>query len=90
MARRMRNLMCVSLMALALTGGSGCMYVTAAKVTYKVAKFAAKKIKEDKARKASQAMPTESSQPKTNSGLAAVNPTPVVNPARDQQLLDAQ
>jgi len=85
MTRRMRNLMCVSLMALALTGGSGCMYVTAAKVTYKVAKFAAKKINEDKASKAAQAKSATA-----GARLAVASQTPVANPARDQQLMDAR
>jgi len=53
--KRFRQLVCVTLLTATLSGSTGCMYVTAAKVTYKVVKFAAKNIEADKAEKAAAA-----------------------------------
>ena len=53
--KRFRQLVCVTLLATMLGGSTGCMYVGAAKMGYKVVKFAAKNIEADKAEKASAA-----------------------------------
>ena len=53
--KRFRQLVCVTLLATMLGGSTGCMYVGAAKMGYKVVKFAAKNIEADKAEKAAAA-----------------------------------
>ncbi len=53
--KRFRQLVWVTLLAAMLSGSTGCMYVGAAKMTYKVVKFASKRIEADKAEKAAAA-----------------------------------